>query len=111
MELMTEARPVFEQASRCPKCDTPGEDRNTSPGPNGSTLHHVYCVNEKCVWYNTPCQLIQVNKDGSIPPPKDHTGEKKIYQGFEGHDQRAAELIETLKRNAQAELRPGGAEI
>jgi len=111
MELaMTETRPTFENASRCPKCDTPGEDRKDDTGPKGSTLHYIYCVNSRCKWFDT-FWIVQVNKDGTVPPAKDHTGEKKIYEGFEGHDQRAQELIETLKRNAEAELRPGGAEV
>lgn len=104
-------RPIFEEASRCPKCQTPGDDRKQdASGPKGSTLHYIYCVNDRCKWFDT-FWIVQVNADGTIPPPKDHTGEKKIYQGFEGHDQRAAELIDTLKRNAEAELRPGGAEL
>src|SRR6266496_2162294 len=92
-------RPVFETASKCPKCSQPGEDRQQTPGVKGSTIHHIYCVNKNCKWYNTPCQLIQVNRDGSIPSPKDHSREKKIYEGFDDHDRRAQELIETLKRN------------
>lgn len=107
--------PTFEEAKKCPKCGSPGEDRQTIPAPPGASvgakLHYIYCTRSLCPWYNTVCQVIQVNKDGSIPPPRNHTGEKKLYGGFSDHDQRAAELIETLKRNAQAETKPGGAEI
>jgi|SRR6266487_815514 len=103
-------RTTFETASMCPKCGFIGEDRGTSPGPKKSTIHHIYCGNARCKWYNTP-YLVQVNEDGSIPKPTNHTGEKKVYEGFEGHDERARELIDILKRNAQAEIKPGGAEI
>lgn len=105
-------RPNFEQASRCPKCDQPGEDRRVmkSPTKRGAQIHYIYCQTKLCRWYNT-CWMVQVNEDGSIPPPTDHSGEKKVYEGFEGHDERAAELIEMLKRNAQQEMKPGGAEI
>ena len=105
------ARPTFEEASKCPKCGVAGEERTTSPAAKRAILHFMYCVNSRCKWYNTLCQVVQVNSDGSIPPPKDHTGEKKIYQGFEGHDQKAEELINILKNNAAREIRPGGAEI
>jgi|SRR5882757_514704 len=107
---MTETRPAFETASICPRCDTPGEDRKEEREPKGSTLHYIYCVNDRCKWFDT-FWIVTVNADGTVPAPKDHTGEKKIYKGFEGHDRRAAELIDTLKRNAEAELRPGGAEL
>lgn len=108
------AESTFEEAARCPKCHNPGEDRKTVPAPptasKGAKLHYIYCVHELCPWYET-MWVVQVNSDGSIPPPSSHIGEKKLYGGFSDHDKRAGELIETLKRNAEAEVRPGGAEI
>lgn len=103
--------PTFETARKCPKCDNPGEDRGTIPAPiRGAKLHQIYCVTKLCPWYDT-VYYVQVNQDGSIPAPKDHTGQPKLYGGFEDHDKRAKDLVETLKRNAQAETKPGGAEI
>lgn len=108
---MVEA-PTFEEARRCPICGNPGEDRKAikSTAIAGAKLHYIYCVTQLCRWYDT-FWIVQVNKDGSIPPPTNHTGEKKVYEGFEGHDQKAEELVNMLKKNAQAETQPGGVEI
>lgn len=102
---MTLPLPTFEEAKICPKCDRPGQVRKVSPVPGmarGTKVHLVYCVTELCPWYNTPW-TVQTNPDGSVPPPRNHTGEKKIYQGFEGHDEEARHLVDILKRNAAAE--------
>lgn len=106
--------PTFEEAKLCPKCGNPGEDRGTMPAPpnatRGAKIHKIYCVTKLCPWFET-VYYIQVNPDGTVPPPSNHTGEKKMYGGFSDHDRRAGELIEQLKQNAQAETKPGGAEI
>jgi hypothetical protein len=100
---------TFEEAKQCPKCGEPGDDRKTEIVKNmkrGVTVHHIYCVNQRCKWYNTPW-MVQLNADGSIPPPTNHKGSPKVYSGFENHDREAEALIDTLKRNAQAETEPG----
>jgi hypothetical protein len=102
---------TFEEAKKCPKCGKPGEDAGVrrAPGNLGSqgvTLHTIFCRTELCRWYNTP-YYIQVNADGSVPPPRDHTGEPKLYQGFEDHDRIAAE-IEAAVRNTDALSRRSG---
>jgi hypothetical protein len=62
---------TFEEASRCPKCKQPGKDVKTIRLPNntkiprGSTVHTIRCENcDFGVW------LVQVNADGSVPPPR-----------------------------------------
>lgn len=62
------AETTYEEASRCPKCSSPGKYLSESPGPHGSKLHTIACGNSRCTWYTTT-YLVQVNSDGSIPEP------------------------------------------
>lgn len=111
---MAESR--LEEATRCPKCGKPGEDRKTlnvggkNGLPIGTKVHLIYCTTKLCRWYNT-CWQVQVRPDGTIPDPKNHTGSRdKIYAGFEGHDDQAKNLIENLKEMERAQ-QEGHAEI
>lgn len=100
---------TMEEAKLCPKCGRTGEDRKTLQVrgmAKGTTVHLIYCVTELCRWFGTPWQ-VQVNPDGSVPAPKNHTGQPKLYANIEGHDDQAKQLIEQLKKNAQAETEPG----
>lgn len=100
---------TYEEAKRCPKCSKPGEVRKktTVPGKPGAYVHVIYCVTELCPWYNTPW-LVQVNADGSIPPPQDHSRAPKIYQGFENHDQIARDIVASLEAQKRLETERGG---
>lgn len=110
---MSESRTTFEEAKVCPKCAKPGEDRMTKPAgrdlPLGTTIHMIYCNTELCPWYNT-CWMVQVNPDGSIPPPKNHTMSPKLYSGFEGHNEEAERVLAYVKAE-EARQREVGAEI
>lgn len=100
---------TFEDLKRCPKCKQPGEEVKSRPAPNmpkGTTLKDIYCRNEKCEWLDTPW-FVQVNPDGSVPPPTDHTRREKLYVGFEGHDLMAAQLREAVERDNNASLEKG----
>jgi hypothetical protein len=104
---MSEA--TYETAKRCPKCTEPGEDMGGKPAPGlppGTKVHLIYCRKEGCEWFNT-CWLVQVNPDGSVPQPKDHRGEPKIYMGFEGHDQLARDLKAAVEADKMLQRRPG----
>ncbi len=111
---MTEL-PTYETACICPKCSLPGQvvkkmvPDKVANLPQGTMIHMIYCRTEYCKWFNTPW-TVQVNRDGSIPAPKDHKGGPKLYQGFGGHDEEAIRIVESLKRNAIAETKPGGME-
>lgn len=101
-------RTTFEEAKQCPKCGKPGEDRSVTPAPNlpiGTTLHHIYCTTELCPWYNT-AWVVQVNKDGSIPAPKNHTGEPKHYQQLDDPDLEKR-IIEALELQREMETQKG----
>lgn len=102
-------QPTFEEAKVCPKCGKPGEDTSSiaAPGlPRGTRVHTIFCRTELCRWHNT-CWYVQVNPDGSVPVAKNHSGEPKLYAGFEGHDDRAKDIIAGLKAQAEAETEPG----
>lgn len=64
--------PTFEEAQRCPECKEPGDDRIEQTLAIGSgKMHFIYCVNERCEWFNT-AWMVQVLPDGTIPErPKD----------------------------------------
>jgi hypothetical protein len=102
---------TYEEATRCPKCGNPGNVRIKAPAPRaanlpiGTTIHTVYCEHELCPWYET-CWMVQVNKDGSVPPPKNHRGSAKIYQGFENHDQMARDINAAMELQRQREVSP-----
>lgn len=102
---------TYEEATRCPKCSQPGNVRIKRSAPNikprGAMVHTVYCENQLCLWYNT-CWMVQVNADGSIPPPQDHTRSPKVYQGFEEHDQMARDIMNSMNRQVELEKEGGG---
>jgi hypothetical protein len=103
---------TFEEAKLCPKCNQPGEDMQTIPAPaqarlpRGTTIHLIYCRTELCRWFDT-CWQVQVNPDGSVPAPKDHTGEPKLYANIEGHDEIAQQIRDALALQVIAETKPG----
>lgn len=108
--------PTFEEARLCPRCNQPGEDRTTIPAPaaanlkRGTTIHMIYCTTKLCPWYDT-CWNVQVNPDGSIPAPRNHKGEPKLYANIEGHDDLAAKIQEALMLQRKMETDPGRREI
>jgi hypothetical protein len=57
---------TYEQASRCPRCDQPGEETVTRPGSRKSTIYILTCRNSACRWYNTRW-VVQRLEDGTIP--------------------------------------------
>ena len=72
---------TYEEARRCAKCQQPGELTNRyavaqrSPSGEqrkiapGTQMHVFTCMNERCRWHGQTCRIVQVNPDGSIPPP------------------------------------------
>jgi hypothetical protein len=108
---------TFEEASRCPQCKQPGKDTKSIPIPlgtpgvtKGAKIHTIQCQNcDFGVW------LVQVDPDGSVPPPQDHSRKPKLYLGFEGHDQRAMEIANQLRagieRERLASEQAGGHEV
>jgi hypothetical protein len=112
---MTET--TFEEAKRCPKCDKPGEDRHqnvilgkTFKGGKAPVVHQIFCTTELCPWFGTPW-LVQVNGDGSIPPPQDHTRSPKEYAGDFGTPEEAKAIIDALRRQAVAETKSDHTEM
>jgi len=66
------------------------------------------CRNEACRWFDSPW-VIQVNPDGSVPPPTAHKrGDiDKAFpkRGIPGDEQR---VIDSIQRQLDAETQPGG---
>jgi hypothetical protein len=97
---------TYEDRKRCPKCEQPGEETKSLPVrglPKGTTVKTIYCRNKFCKWCDT-CWMVQVNPDGSVPPPTDHTKSKKQYEGFEGHDQLANQIMQGIENDRLASL-------
>lgn len=111
---MTDLEPTFEEARRCPKCGFSGDERlKTVPPrnarlPQGTYIVHIYCVTPHCRWFNTPW-TVQVNPDGTVPPPRDHSKSPKLYdpKSFKGHDEMARRVLGELERQANAEIEKG----
>lgn len=97
---------TFEEAKLCPKCEIPGEDVSTVPVPGrpGTTVHTIFCRNEACTWNNTNW-IVQVNPDGSIPPPK--TKQDKKYGDLPTPTGGEEEYLARLQRQADMEKIPG----
>lgn len=58
---------TFEDAKKCPRCGTPGEERQTEALSRGhGHMHWIYCVKELCPWFDT-CWMVQTLEDGTIP--------------------------------------------
>lgn len=107
--MTDEAPKTFEDLKHCPKCDQPGEETKSIPAPGaprGTTLKTIYCRNDLCKWFNT-MWLVQVNPDGSVPGPTDHSKRPKLYTGFEGHDKMAAQIKGAMEADAAAALLKG----
>jgi hypothetical protein len=104
----------------------PGDDRSQTPIKDKelkygeAVVHMIYCVNGRagdpehsCPWYNTSWS-VQVNPDGSIPPPQNHRGQPKKYGDLVTPEQ-TKRLVDNLQRQLDAEVeenseirRPGG---
>jgi hypothetical protein len=102
---MTET--TYEEAKKCPKCGQPGDVRQVKPSRNNRgeevEVHMVYCVTVLCTWHET-AWVVQVNKDGSIPPAYQGLGQKQ----YPTISQESASRIEdNIRRQLEAETRPG----
>ena len=101
---MTDSETTWEEASKCPKCGKPGRDGGIRPTARpGTKAHLLYCMNQLCLWYekgdNGEPWLVQVNRDGSIPPPNT-TGQKQFMPVSQESETR---IHEALERQLRAE--------
>ena len=101
----------YETATRCPRCDIPGQVVSKLPAPTGrpgTRVHVVYCRNDACVWGNTSW-IVQVNRDGTIPVRA--FGGIKSYPDLPQTGDPTARAIATVARQLEAETQAGGAEV
>lgn len=97
---------TYDEARRCPRCNELGSDEGSKSGPRGSRMHTIRCRNERCRWYNTT-YIVQVNRDGSIPPPETHRDKQ-----FRALPPRSDEAVELSNQALyQQQLKPGENEV
>jgi len=102
---------TYEEATRCPKCKVPGQVTSKTPARGdarpGTTVHMVYCRNDQCQWFDTNW-VVQVNPDGSVPPPQNHGAHNKNYPMSRAvvpdEDQR---VVDSIRKQLEAETKPG----
>lgn len=94
--------PTFEIAKRCPRCEQPGQEVETRRQRDGSKLHTFMCRNARCRWNNTT-YVVQVNSDGSIPPPNTHR--PKTFPALPNRDQE--KIDEANLRMLENQMRTG----
>jgi hypothetical protein len=101
---------TYEEAKRCPKCAQPGDEvadeSIKAPGlTRGARLKHVMCMNSRCKWYKTS-YYIQVNPDGTIPPPIEHRQKRFTERPSDGGRTEANLLKQlNLEQSPGAEVR------
>jgi len=99
---------TFEEAKNCPKCGMPGMEVSATPMHDkdlkygAAVVHLIQCRNERCNWFNTNWS-VQVNPDGSIPPPQNHRGGPKKYDAFLP-DEQTQRMVDNLQRQLDAEV-------
>lgn len=108
--------PSYEDASRCPRCDIPGDHTSSTPAKNSRgkpvSIHMFYCRNENCRWFNTSW-IVQVNPDGTIPDPNSDRGvmHEKAFPKMPAISGDEERIIKAVERQVAQETQPGGGEI
>jgi hypothetical protein len=105
--------PQYEQAKLCPRCKLPGEVVNKMPAPNkrpGTQVHVVTCRTSGCRWENTDW-IIQVNADGSVPPPQNHRPGTGVFSGLRPTSDEESRILSSLQKQVAQETKPGGGEV
>ena len=101
----------WEDARRCPACNTPGKETGKIPAPSGNgNLITLHCVNSQCKdklipWY------VQVRSDGTIPDPTVHKRENVILDQAMHNPGLAQQIRDALTLQNEMTMKPGGAEI
>ena len=101
----------WEDARRCPACNTPGKETGNIPAPSGNgKLVTLHCVNNQCKdklipWY------VQVRSDGTIPDPTVHKRENVILDQAMHNPGLAQQIRDALTLQNEMTMKPGGAEI
>ena|SRR5687767_9371899 len=95
----------WDEASRCPKCETAGEVVDERKAPTPGKLVTLTCPNKRCRWFGTNFQ-VKVNPDGTIPDPI--TKRPKAFQVLPDDKGQTQEILE---RGLRQSMQPGGGEI
>lgn len=97
----------YETATRCPRCDIPGQVVSKLPatsGRPGTVVHVVFCRNQACVWCDSSW-IVQVNRDGTIPVRA--SGGVKSFPDLPQTGDPTARAIATVARQLRAETEVG----
>jgi hypothetical protein len=103
----------YDVASRCPKCDMPGDLHNKIPAKpgtaaSGTTIHLFYCRNDQCRWGQDEVSwIVQVNPDGTVPPANTGRSREKAFPTLKGPDGEEMRVLRTIEKQLKAETQPG----
>lgn len=87
---------TFEEAQRCPRCDVPGEIKETRPSANHSKLHIITCQNSRCVWFETDW-VVQQLSDGTVPVRETTERSRKTFPEIPGMTtEKATKQVKTI---------------
>ena len=111
---MSETETTYEIATRCPRCNLPGQvvSKNPSTVKRGAFVHMVFCRTPECPWENTSW-VVQVNQDGSVPPAIDHkkNPDTKNYPSRAPIGRDEQEYVDRIQaqieRQVELEMKPG----
>lgn len=97
---------TLDAARRCPKCEQPGVEENRRHMRGGGMSITFGCHNERCRWYGQPGWVVDVRPDGTLPDPDRHRS--KAFPKMPDFTDR---MRETVDKQLERELGPGGAEV
>jgi hypothetical protein len=105
---------TYEETKLCPKCGEPGELTSQTPALSralrpGTTAHIFYCRNEQCKWFDT-WWIVQVNPDGTIPPPNYGQGQAKQFPTLITPEEEQR-VVDNIAKQIDLETREGGGEV
>jgi hypothetical protein len=99
----------YDEARRCFKCGELGEITSQVPYrgrarvARGTQIHSATCKNPRCKAFGTVIRTIQVNPDGTIPPPL-----TKRDKQFPAVPDLSAQVNEALAEQLRLEKQGGG---
>lgn len=104
---------TYDAARRCPRCKELGEKTGERPlrrafgVTRGAMLHEFTCRNVgRCRWADSAPYFVQVNPDGTIPPPVEKR--EKQFRELPNDHGRTEEYVQNLQEatlRAHSEIR------
>jgi hypothetical protein len=106
---------TYDEARRCPRCGIPGDvvSKNVVRSQElrpGTTAHVIFCRNRDCTWLDTSW-VVQVNPDGTIPPPNYGRDRQPKQFPVNLHDSEVKRIVDGIEKQVNQETQPGGGEV